>query len=426
MSHVSVVCELDQKIQRAKKGLFTGILAIGIESKPDADVEWFLYFLVGQIVWASAYTHPKRRWHRQCLKQASQLSPKIIHPRTCPPRNYKTLAQLVMHQKFDREQFADIVRGCIAEILFDILQAAALAAQTSDPTSAAKLIYKASPRQGANFPCIGLQPAHIWDRSQQDWQDWQRANLLNYCPNMAPAIVQPEILQERISANQFQDLKERADGQQTLRDLAVRTQQPLIALTQSLVPHIRRELIKLVHVDDLSPAVSSKHPFNSKLSFSFSSPSKCLSNGAGSSPGALDRSVQVAATHSPRIVYIDNNPADGQIMAGIFRGSGYRYTNISDPLQALTTVLALKPQLIFLNVVMPVINGYELCAQIRRVSAFENVPILIMTNNSITDRIRAKLVGANGVLGKPIQASQVLKTAIKYLQPVPMVQHSLS
>jgi CheY-like chemotaxis protein len=70
---------------------------------------------------------------------------------------------------------------------------------------------------------------------------------------------------------------------------------------------------------------------------------------------------------------------------------------------------------------MPVVSGYELCAQIRRISAFKDVPIIIMTNNnSIPDRVRAKVVGSTGFLGKPIKPKRVLKVVLKHLHSEPV------
>ncbi|NEQ50764.1 MAG: response regulator [Leptolyngbya sp. SIO3F4] len=415
MSHESVIDELDQKIRRAKESLFTGILAIGTK----AEVEWFLYFLVGQIVWANAHTHSKRRWHRQFLKYSSHLSQKTIKEIAHQTQNYKTVARLVMHQKFSREHFAKIVRGCISEVLFDVIQGATLASNTSK----SPLIYKVSARNGANFPCIGLHREPIWMQVQQDWQSWQQANLVNYCPNLAPTIVRPEILQERTPSNKFESLRKSANGTLTLRDLAVKTKQPLTVLTQSLVPHIRRDLIKLVHVDDLSlnRYVQNGHlpkriAVASKISASNSSPTPLKSNSEKLTPINHLKKENIA-NKLPVVTYIDDNPADSQTMAEIFHDSGYHYVNIADPLKALTKLLELKPQLIFLDLVMPVVNGYELCAQIRRISILKDVPVIIMTNNnSIPDRVRAKVVGANGFLGKPIKTKQVLKVAIKHLQ----------
>ncbi|MEL6131144.1 MAG: response regulator, partial [Cyanobacteria bacterium J06628_4] len=243
-------------------------------------------------------------------------------------------------------------------------------------------------------------------------QNWQQANLVDYCPNLAPTIVQSEILQERTSPTAFQTLEKLANGKHTLRDLAIKTKQPLTALTQSLVPHIRRDLIKLVHVEDLILKVSStpQVPSVPKLSKPQFSPANITSG----------CSTSTATKRGPIVAYVDDNPADSQTMATIFQGSGYRYVNIPDSLQALPKLLELKPQLIFLDLVMPIVNGYELCAQIRRISAFQDVPVIIMTNNnSIPDRVRAKVVGSNGFLGKPIKAKQVLKVAIKHLQPTP-------
>ena len=432
-AHISIVGELTHKIRRAKETLFTGVLAIGT----DTEVEWFLYFLVGQIVWANTHTHAKRRWHRQFLKYSSDLHPKTIHTIAHHPQNYKTVAQLVMQQKFSREQFSQIVVGCISEILFDIVHRATLKAKHSQTP----LISQASVRNGAIFPCIGLHRKPVWEQVQQEWAAWQQANLTEYEPNLAPQIVQADILKERLSLAEFQNLERAANGQQTIRDLAAKTVRALLPLTQSLVPHIRRDLIKLVEIDDLplTPYGQQRSPV-SMASLSGHSAANRAADGALGKVGQVTRRKTANGTglgtlppvaalagrsaHQPSlakgrtvIAYVDDTPADSQAMAAIFKASEYRYVNIADSLRALPKLIELKPQLIFLDLVMPVVNGYELCAQIRRISMFADIPIIIMTNNNgIPDRVRAKVVGSTGFLGKPITPKRVLKVVFKHLQ----------
>lgn len=116
------------------------------------------------------------------------------------------------------------------------------------------------------------------------------------------------------------------------------------------------------------------------------------------------------------VVYIDDSPADSRTMAGIIRGAGYDYDNISEPLDAIPTLLELRPKLIFLDLVMPFTNGYEVCAQIRRTSTFRKTPVIIVTNNDgIIDRVRARIVGASGFFSKPVKEQRVLKVLNKHL-----------
>lgn len=129
--------------------------------------------------------------------------------------------------------------------------------------------------------------------------------------------------------------------------------------------------------------------------------------------GAKDGQQQLGCT---TVAYVDDNSADSRTMAEIVQGAGYNYVNISDPLQILPQLIEHSPQLIFLELALPVANGYELCAQIQRISSLKETPIIIVTNNDrIADRVRAKLVGASDFLSKPIKVKSVLKVLIKYL-----------
>ncbi|MEM9486576.1 MAG: response regulator [Cyanobacteria bacterium P01_F01_bin.116] len=124
------------------------------------------------------------------------------------------------------------------------------------------------------------------------------------------------------------------------------------------------------------------------------------------------------STSQATVVYVDDNPAASEAMAEIIQGAGYSYANITDSLRALPQLVDYNPKLIFLELVLPIANGYELCAQLRRISIFRNTPIIIVTNNDrMADRIRAKIVGASGFLIKPIRAQPVLKVLIKHLLP---------
>jgi len=105
----------------------------------------------------------------------------------------------------------------------------------------------------------------------------------------------------------------------------------------------------------------------------------------------------------------------------ILTTAGYQFLAVQDSLRAIATLLTRKPDLIFLDLVMPNTNGYEICGQLRKVSSFRNTPIIILTgNDGIIDRVRAKMVGASDFLSKPINAKTVLEVARQHLHHSPM------
>ena len=112
----------------------------------------------------------------------------------------------------------------------------------------------------------------------------------------------------------------------------------------------------------------------------------------------------------PLIFCIDDSPQVGYLMEEALRPAGYRCTSIQDSIHALAQVIRHKPDMIFLDLIMPVANGYEICKQIRRVRAFRKTPIVILTgNDGLVDRMRAKAVGATDFMSKPVDPVKVLE-----------------
>ena len=109
------------------------------------------------------------------------------------------------------------------------------------------------------------------------------------------------------------------------------------------------------------------------------------------------------------------------MLEDIITSNGLRFVKIQDAVQALPILIQDKPDLIFLDLIMPVASGYEICTQLRRISTFANTPIIILTgSDGFLDRVRAKVVGSTDFLTKPVVADKVMAIVRKYL-PTPSV-----
>jgi two-component system, chemotaxis family, response regulator PixG len=408
-----IINDLEEKIRLYRGQQFTGQVKVNSPSGH----QWIIYYLLGQIVWTKSRIHALRRWQRQLAIHRSAFSDPIAQPAILfadEPITYTSLAQLVQLNQFSREQFSNIIEGCIAEDLFDIVQVGTLQ-QMQFGTG---LIYTAQRQAATETPFIKLAYKRTWHEARQAWIDWQQAGLTNFSPDWAPTITQLETLRAQSPPQTFHTLTTFVDGKTTLRDLANRFKQPIIALTKSVLPYVSRKMLGLIEIPDLiGHSYDGFDPSNSPSNSSLNRPLE------GAEPiqskGQKTLSKKEIDPQIPRIVYIDDSPRDSRAMCEIVEALGYQYSNIPDPLQALPLLIECKPGLIFLDLVMPIANGYEVCAQIRRISALKEIPIIIVTSNDgIADRVRARLVGASGFLGKPIQQKKVVKILTKHLRYV--------
>jgi two-component system, chemotaxis family, response regulator PixG len=232
------------------------------------------------------------------------------------------------------------------------------------------------------------------------WQRWVDADLTKYSPNLAPVLQNREKLREQVAENVLTKLETTLDGNSTLRDVAVLTKQNLLMLTWSMINYANKQWIELQQIADL---VSLKPDRDKPRVTPPPTPSNAL-----------------------LVACVDDNPNVCRAMERILTMAGYRFIAIQDPLQTLPILLEHKPDLIFLDLVMPIASGYEICAQLRRVSAFKKTPVVILTgNDGIVDRVRAKLVGASDFLAKPVEGQRVMNVVRRHLLHTAAVQDAM-
>jgi CheY-like chemotaxis protein len=114
------------------------------------------------------------------------------------------------------------------------------------------------------------------------------------------------------------------------------------------------------------------------------------------------------------VLAVDDSMTIRRIVSIILERSGYRVAVACEGDEALLKVREELPDLILLDVVMPGMNGYQVCRQIRQDDRATKVPVVILSS-SLLDRIKGRLSGVNDYLAKPFETDQLLYTIKRYV-----------
>ncbi len=356
---------------------------------------WSLYLHLGFLVWARGSAHPSRRWRRQlflCKHPARSQKITVRAKDDFECWDYHSLTLLAQRKTISDAQVMTIINGIVHEVLFDIFLAVARSTKISiQPRLGVRPSHSKTGILRRNLT-LEMQPN--FKKVAAQIKKCQQYEILSYLPDLAPKILQPQRLEREVNPATYQKLTKLLTGQKSIRDLAAVTQQSSINLTRSLAPFIRNHLVGLVEVPDLPIPYSVR------------------SQSPPPSPKPLTETQQKFA------ICIEDNPRDASEIENVLEQANYQCQTIQDVVQALPTLLQSQPDIIFLDLVMPIVNGYELCGQIRRIQKFQDTPIVIVTGrDSLVDRMRAKVVGATDFLSKPIEAAKLLPILDKYCHP---------
>ena len=124
-----------------------------------------------------------------------------------------------------------------------------------------------------------------------------------------------------------------------------------------------------------------------------------------------------------RILIIEDEAPMRTALADLLTGEGYRALTAADGESGLQRALAEKPDLILLDIMLPKLDGFAMCAELRRLA--NTTPVLMLTaKGQIEDRVNGLDVGADDYLVKPFSTEELLARVRALLRRAERKTHS--
>lgn len=120
---------------------------------------------------------------------------------------------------------------------------------------------------------------------------------------------------------------------------------------------------------------------------------------------SLDNSIE----QSEQILLVDDNKTNLQVLRGTLDGQGYRFLIAKDGETALTIAAKARPSLILLDIMMPGIDGFEVCRRLKAAPETREIPVIFLSALDDTkDKVKGLALGAVDYVSKPFQPEEVI------------------
>jgi twitching motility two-component system response regulator PilG len=129
----------------------------------------------------------------------------------------------------------------------------------------------------------------------------------------------------------------------------------------------------------------------------------------------VDNQASAAATPGTKVLVIDDSNTIRRSAEIFLKQAGYEVVLAEDGFDALSKVNDHDPHLIFCDILMPRLDGYQTCAIVKRNPKFSGVPVIMLSSkDGLFDKARGRMVGSEDYLTKPFTKDQLLQAVERH------------
>lgn len=117
-----------------------------------------------------------------------------------------------------------------------------------------------------------------------------------------------------------------------------------------------------------------------------------------------------------KILVIDDSNTIRKTAETILVKEGYEVFTANNGFEAMSIIADTRPDVIFVDIMMPRLDGYQTCKLIKNNQHFRDTPVVMLSSkNSLFDRARGRVAGSDQHINKPFTRSELLKVLSQYV-----------
>ena len=123
-----------------------------------------------------------------------------------------------------------------------------------------------------------------------------------------------------------------------------------------------------------------------------------------------------ASAENFKVLVVDDSNTIRRSAEIFLKQGGYEVLLAEDGFDALSKINDFRPDMVFCDILMPKLDGYQTCAIIKRNDAFASTPVVMLSSkDGVFDKARGRMVGCEDYLTKPFTKDQLLETVGRFV-----------